>query len=135
MHDTMETLRADPTEKFIGREKGHPIHSALVLTERTFINMLRHAGFYWLRLAMYILLTICLGTIYVNLGTSYQDVFNRFAILFFSVAFLTFMAIAAVPAFIEDMKIAVRERLNGEEGGWPAMTDRHHSFCVAYRLG
>jgi ABC-type multidrug transport system permease subunit len=38
---------------------------------------------------------------------------NKQAILFFNVAFLTFMVIAAVPAFIDDVKIFIRERLNG----------------------
>lgn len=33
--------------------------------------------------------------------------------LFFSVAFLTFMSIAALPAFIEDRVLFVRERMNG----------------------
>ena len=33
--------------------------------------------------------------------------------LFFGVAFLTFMSIAALPAFIEEREIFVRERMNG----------------------
>jgi len=32
-------------------------------------------------------------------------VYSRAALLFFVVAFLTFMAIAAFPAFVEDMKV------------------------------
>jgi hypothetical protein len=42
-----------------------------------------------------------------------QSIQDRISVLFFSVAFLTFMSIAAVPAFIEDKLLFVRERMNG----------------------
>jgi ABC-type multidrug transport system permease subunit len=42
-----------------------------------------------------------------------QAIQDRISVLFFSVAFLTFMSIAAVPAFIEDKLLFVRERMNG----------------------
>ena len=62
---------------------------------------------------MYIVLCLAIGFIYFQLGTSWKDVFSRAALLFFVVAFLTFMAIAGFPAFVEDMKVYIRERLNG----------------------
>ena len=49
MHDMMETLVADPQDPFVENEKRHPVHTTAVLTERTFKNMFRHAGFFWLR--------------------------------------------------------------------------------------
>jgi len=36
--------------------------------------------------------------------------------MFFVVAFLTFMAIAGFPAFVEDMSVFMRERMNGWVG-------------------
>ncbi|TXG53959.1 hypothetical protein EZV62_019215 [Acer yangbiense] len=41
-----------------------------VLTTRSFINMYRDLGYYWLRLAIYILLSIGLATVFHNLGTT-----------------------------------------------------------------
>lgn len=43
-----------------------------------------------------------------QLGDSWMDVFSRAALLFFVVAFLTFMSIAGFPAFAEDMKVGGR---------------------------
>nr|POF21587.1 abc transporter g family member 11 [Quercus suber] len=47
---------------------------AFILTKRSFVNMSRHFGYYWLRLAIYIVVTICIGTIYLNVGTSYTSI-------------------------------------------------------------
>ncbi|GAB4819573.1 hypothetical protein N2152v2_006619 [Parachlorella kessleri] len=87
-----------------------------VLTHRTFLNNLRNVGVFWVRLAMYIMLCLGLAFIYFQLGDSWKDVFSRAALLFFVVAFLTFMSIAGFPAFAEDMKVFIRERLNGYYG-------------------
>lgn len=87
-----------------------------VLTYRTFLNNLRNVGVFWMRLAMYVMLCLGVAFVYFQLGDSWKDVFSRAALLFFVVAFLTFMSIAAFPAFIEDMKVFVRERLNGYYG-------------------
>jgi hypothetical protein len=50
-----------------------------------------------MRLAMYTLLCLCIAFVYFQLGNSWTDVFSRAALLFFVVAFLTFMAIAGFP--------------------------------------
>lgn len=36
--------------------------------------------------------------------------------MFFVVAFLTFMSISGFPAFVEDMAVFMRERMNGYYG-------------------
>lgn len=87
-----------------------------VLSYRMFLNNARNIGVFWLRLGMYIGLCICIGTVYFDLGTGWLDVNSRAAMLFFVVAFLTFMSISAFPAFQEDMAVFVRERLNGYYG-------------------
>ncbi|KAG7941932.1 hypothetical protein I3843_16G073600 [Carya illinoinensis] len=52
---------------------------AFTLTKRSFVNMSRDFGYYWLRLLIYIVVTICVGTIYYNVGTGYTSilVFHR----------------------------------------------------------
>ncbi|KAA8530825.1 hypothetical protein F0562_005551 [Nyssa sinensis] len=92
------------------------ITQCLVLTKRSFVNMYRDLGYYWLRLAIYIALCLCVGTIFYDIGHTYGSIQARGSMLMFVAAFLTFMAIGGFPSFVEDMKIFTRERLNGHYG-------------------
>ncbi|KAL6959410.1 ATP-binding cassette sub- G member 1 [Sarracenia purpurea var. burkii] len=96
-------------------ERSHAgfVTQCFVLTRRSFINMYRDLGYYWLRLAIYIALCLCVGTIFYDIGSSYGSIQARGSMLMFVAAFLTFMAIGGFPSFVEDMKIFTRERLNG----------------------
>ncbi|XP_029123853.1 ABC transporter G family member 1 isoform X2 [Elaeis guineensis] len=88
----------------------------IVLTKRSFINMSRDLGYYWLRLAIYVILCLCIGTMFYDIGHSYASIQARGSVLLFISAFLTFMAIGGFPSFVEEMKIFQRERLNGHYG-------------------
>ncbi|KAL6277228.1 hypothetical protein ACE6H2_020829 [Prunus campanulata] len=92
------------------------ITQCLVLTRRSFVNMYRDLGYYWLRLAIYIALCLCVGTIFYDIGSTFGSIQARGAMLMFVGAFLTFMAIGGFPSFVEDMKIFGRERFNGHYG-------------------
>ncbi|KAJ4716858.1 ABC transporter G family member 11-like [Melia azedarach] len=87
-----------------------------VLTRRSFVNMFRDVGYYWLRLVVYILLAVGLATVFLNLGTSYRSIQARGSLLMFIASFLTFMTIGGFPSFVEEMKVFERERLNGHYG-------------------
>ncbi|XP_026388131.1 ABC transporter G family member 11-like isoform X1 [Papaver somniferum] len=89
---------------------------SVVLTRRSFVNMYRDLGYYWLRLGVYIALCLCVGTIFFDVDSSFGSIQARGAMLMFVAAFLTFMAIGGFPSFVEDMKIFGRERLNGHYG-------------------
>ncbi|KAK7380160.1 hypothetical protein VNO78_32626 [Psophocarpus tetragonolobus] len=86
------------------------------LTKRSFINMSRDFGYYWLRLVIYIVVTICIGSIYLNVGTGYNSILARGSCASFVFGFVTFMSIGGFPSFVEDMKVFQRERLNGHYG-------------------
>lgn len=92
------------------------ITQSLVLTRRSFVNMYRDLGYYWLRFAIYIALCLCVGTIFHDVGHGYGSIQARGSMLMFIASFLTFMAIGGFPSFVEDMKIFGRERLNGHYG-------------------
>ncbi|KAK4765866.1 hypothetical protein SAY87_007508 [Trapa incisa] len=92
------------------------LNQALVLTKRSFVNMARDFGYYWLRLLIYTVVTVCIGTIYLNVGTSYDSILARGACASFVFGFMTFMSIGGFPSFVEDMKVFQRERLNGHYG-------------------
>lgn len=89
---------------------------AYTLTKRSFTNMSRDVGYYWLRLVIYILVSFCVGTIYYNVGTSYNAILARGSCGSFIFGFVTFMSIGGFPSFVEDMKVFQRERLNGHYG-------------------
>ncbi|KAJ9561264.1 hypothetical protein OSB04_006424 [Centaurea solstitialis] len=88
----------------------------LVLTMRSFVNMHRDLGYYWLRFAIYVALSLGLGTIFCHVGSSFSSVEAKSSMLMFVVSFLTFMTIGGFPSFVEDMKVFERERLNGHYG-------------------
>uniref|UniRef100_A0A2N9GIX3 ABC transporter domain-containing protein n=1 Tax=Fagus sylvatica TaxID=28930 RepID=A0A2N9GIX3_FAGSY len=86
------------------------------LTHRSFVNMSRDVGYYWLRIIVYITLSLCVGSIFYDVGTSYNSILARGACVGFVAGFMTFMSIGGFPSFLEEMKVFYRERLNGHYG-------------------
>ncbi|KAK2999268.1 hypothetical protein RJ639_022974 [Escallonia herrerae] len=86
------------------------------LSRRSFVNMSRDFGYYWLRIVVYLAVSICVGTVFFDIGTSYNAILARGACGGFISGFMTFMSIGGFPSFIEEMKIFHRERLNGHYG-------------------
>ncbi|KAA8536439.1 hypothetical protein F0562_028917 [Nyssa sinensis] len=97
------------------KKKSHAsfLTQCLVLTRRSFVNMSRDLGYYWLRIAVYVVMALGLGTIFFNVGSTYNSIEARGSMLMFIVSLLTFMAIGGFPSFVEDMKVYEGERLNG----------------------
>lgn len=61
------------------RMEGSKSHASFVrqcttLTQRSFVNMTRDPGYYWLRVAMYVMVGICLGTIFWKVGLRYNSI-------------------------------------------------------------
>ncbi|KAK9691603.1 hypothetical protein RND81_09G207200 [Saponaria officinalis] len=111
-----DTSRVKGTVLDAGGSQASFLMQAYTLTKRSFINMSRDFGYYWLRLVIYIVVTICIGTIYLNVGTSYSSILARGSCASFVFGFVTFMSIGGFPSFVEDMKVFQRERLNGHYG-------------------
>ncbi|XP_054796036.1 ABC transporter G family member 12-like [Prosopis cineraria] len=86
------------------------------LTQRSFVNMCRDAGYYWIRIIIYVGLSLCVGTVFFDVGTSYRAIFARGSCGAFISGFMTFMSIGGFPSFIEEMKVFKKERLNGYYG-------------------
>ncbi|GAA6021383.1 hypothetical protein JCM8202_003594 [Rhodotorula sphaerocarpa] len=83
------------------------------LMHRTTLNYSRNLLAYGIRLAMYIGMGFMLATIWVHLGYSTNKLNDRLSVSFFSVAFLAFMSVAGIPAFLEERAVFIRERANG----------------------
>lgn len=77
------------------------------LLRRSSLNMSRDVGYYWLRIIIYILVSICVGTIYFDVGKGYTAIFARAACGAFITGFMTFMSIGGFPSFIEEMKVNI----------------------------
>lgn len=87
-----------------------------VLTWRSLLIVSREWKFYWLRLVLYMLLTLCVGTVFSGLGHSLSSVVTRVAGVFVFVSFTSLLSIAGVPAQRKDIKIYACEQLNQHSG-------------------
>ncbi|MCJ1287520.1 hypothetical protein MMC26_006872 [Xylographa opegraphella] len=86
------------------------------LLHRNFIKSYRDLITYGIRLAMYIGLAIMMGTVWLRLAAAQEAIQPFINAIFFASAFISFMAIAYVPAFLEDRATLVKERANGLYG-------------------
>ncbi|XP_047322164.1 ABC transporter G family member 15-like [Impatiens glandulifera] len=111
----LSTIRGVDLEVKCGSEAGW-LKQLLTLTRRSSVNMSRDFGYYWLRLAIYIILSICVGTVFFNIGTEYTSILARGACSGFISGFMIFMSIGSFPNFIEEMKVFYKERQNGYYG-------------------
>ncbi|KAM3427067.1 hypothetical protein MY4824_009661, partial [Beauveria thailandica] len=88
----------------------------LVLLQRSWIKSYRDVIAYGIRIAMYLGLAILMGTVFLRLKTEQQYIQPYINAIFFGGAFMSFMAVAYVPAFLEDLSTFKQERANGLVG-------------------
>ncbi|KAL1547452.1 ABC transporter G member 15 [Salvia divinorum] len=86
------------------------------LIKRSLTNMSRDFGYYWLRILIYIVVSLCVGSVFHDVGSGYHAIMARGACGGFVSGFMTFMAIGGFPSFIEEIKVFNKERLNGHYG-------------------
>ena len=84
----------------------------LTLTRRNLLNYTRNLLAYGVRFAMYLGMGILLATVWLNLSPTDTRINDRLSVHFFSVAFLGFMSVAGIPAFLEERSVLVREASN-----------------------
>ena len=90
-----------------------PILVPLALLHRSWIKSYRDVVTYGIRIAMYLGLAILMGTVFLRLGTTQTDIQPFINAIFFGGAFMSFMAVAYVPSFLEDRATFAKERANG----------------------
>jgi hypothetical protein len=112
------------------RSSDHPLPSpktakagffvlVVALVHRAFIKSYRDVVAYGIRVAMYLGLAIMMGTVWLRLGSDQTDIQPFINAIFFGSAFMSFMAVAYVPAFLEDHATFLKERANGLYGAAP----------------
>ncbi|KAF1817058.1 putative ATP-binding cassette transporter [Eremomyces bilateralis CBS 781.70] len=87
-----------------------------VLLHRSWTKAYRDFVVYGIRIAMYLGLAILMGTVFLRLSNTQANIQPFINAIFFGGAFMSFMAIAYVPAFLEDLATFKKERANGLVG-------------------
>ncbi|KAH8176696.1 ABC transporter domain-containing protein [Sarocladium implicatum] len=118
---TSNAPSGDPSQR--AAAKPLPISVPIVLLHRAWIKSYRDIVTYGIRIIMYLGLAILMGTVFLRLKTEQTYIQPFINAIFFGGAFMSFMAVAYVPAFLEDLHTFYQERNNGLVG--PA------SFMVA----
>lgn len=84
-----------------------------ILTRRGILNSLRNPAVLWLRFAMYMMLSLMIGLVWLRLGSSAKYIIDINSALFYVCAFMIFMSISVLPAYLEERTILCRERASG----------------------
>ena len=77
----------------------------LTLTRRSFVNMHRDIGYYWLRMVLYVLISISIGVLFFNSGTDRETILERAKCVCFVYGFMICLSCGGLPFFIEEMKV------------------------------
>lgn len=87
-----------------------------VLLQRSWVKAYRDIMVYYIRVAMYMGLAILMGTVFLRFNADQRFIQPYINAIFFGSAFMSFMAVAYVPAFLEDLATFSKERANGLVG-------------------
>jgi len=95
-------------------KKANFLEKFLFLTYRNFKNLFMNPFILIVRIVMYIMLCFMVGAMFWDVGGRYNEesVIARSSVLFYVDAFLVFMSIAAVPAFMMERAIIEKELRN-----------------------
>jgi hypothetical protein len=97
-------------------DRANPVLVPLTLVHRSFIKSYRDVVAYGIRIAMYMGLAIMMGTVWLRLAPIQSNIQAFTNAIFFGGAFMSFMAVAYIPAFLEDLHLYKKERANGLYG-------------------
>ena len=112
-----DQLNAATLEDHVRRPNILTIISTLLM--RMYIKSYRDVVAYGIRIAMYMGLAIMMGTVWLRLPTKQDSIQPFINAIFFGSAFMSFMAVAYVPAFLEDRATFAKDRANGLYGAFP----------------
>lgn len=87
-----------------------------ILVHRGFLKAFRDATAYAFRAVMYLGLALLVGTVWLRLEPTDRNAQSFINAIFFGGAFMSLMAVASVPAFLEDRAVFQKERADGLYG-------------------
>lgn len=87
-----------------------------ILVHRGLLKAFRDATAYAFRAVMYLGLALLVGTVWLRLEPTDRNAQSSVDAIFFGGAFMSLMAVASVPAFLEDRAVFQKERADGLYG-------------------
>jgi ABC-type multidrug transport system ATPase subunit/ABC-type multidrug transport system permease subunit len=118
---TIERVRAQPSKELLvrkGGEEGAGVNlpgfgkQFYEVCKRMTMDNIRNPGVFWIRLVMYMMISVMIASVYRGIGSGQKEVVDRVGMLFYIAAFMIFMSIIAAPNMITDRLVMTRERLN-----------------------
>jgi ABC-type multidrug transport system permease subunit len=113
------SIKLTPKELDLTTSRKDPVSKALVpitLAHRSFIKAFRDVIAYGIRVAMYLGLAILMGTVWLRLEPSQDNIISFTNAIFYGGAFMSFMAVAYIPSYLEDRTLYIKESSNGLYG-------------------
>ncbi|KAK7378134.1 hypothetical protein VNO80_03571 [Phaseolus coccineus] len=92
------------------------LNQLCTLTDRSFLNMSRDFGYYWLRILFYIMMSVSAGVLLFNIGTSNEAIITRGKCDGFIFGLMIFLCLGGVPFYHEELKVFKRERFGKHYG-------------------
>lgn len=87
-----------------------------ILVHRAFLKAFRDTTAYAIRAVLYLGLAVLVGTVWLRLEPTDRNAQSLVDVLFFISAFTSLMAVACIPAYLEDKAVFEKERANGLYG-------------------
>lgn len=84
-----------------------------ILSQRLFIKSYKDFLAYYVRVLMYTALAILMGTVWLRFSNDQKYIQSYINAIFFSGAFMSFMSVAYIPAYLEDYYTYINDHLNG----------------------
>lgn len=110
---------SDRSSKAHTHAKPSTLQCTVILLNRSGLKAIRDPLAYGVRLIMYLGLAIMMGTVWLRLSPTQNHIKEYITALFFGSAFMSFMAVAYIPAYLEDYFSYIKERRNGMYGPLP----------------
>ncbi|KAK4051096.1 hypothetical protein OIO90_004837 [Microbotryomycetes sp. JL221] len=107
------------TSTTLMQQSAKSLNQTWTLCHRNWLNYSRNLLAFGVRLAMYAGMGLLVATIWIRLPKTDAAINDRLSVLFYGVAFLSFMSVAGIPAFLEERALFLRERRNGLYGPIP----------------
>eukprot|EP01134_Creolimax_fragrantissima_P002562 CFRG2562T1 len=123
MKTLCNTIAGKSENVLVPREKPTWLQKLWTLCVRMLTEYICNVGLIWVRLVMYVMLSLMIGAIFWDIGSddavsaeNIKAVTQRTGLIFFVAAFMVFMSIAVLPFYIQERVVFTRERLNSYYG-------------------
>ena len=98
-------LLQEQVVRLSNKSKASWLKQLYTLTDRSFVNMTRDVGYYWLRIFFYFSIGVSIGSMYFKIGRTFLDIIARAKCQAFVYGFMICLSAGGLPSFIEEHKV------------------------------